>query len=141
LAEPTTVGVRTVAEAKVSLDALASSVDAQRVKLQENLDQLRQDIINATLALEIAEYQLTQLTTERDLALDAYQALSAQLEETRIDLARDDVTAKVASRALPPEEPISNSALMKTMIAGVLAFALACFGVLLIHWWKAPVLA
>jgi capsular polysaccharide biosynthesis protein len=141
LTEPTTVGVRTVADAKVFFDALDASLVSQREGLQANLEQLKQDITAATLALEAADYQLTQLTTERDLALNAYRALSAQLEETRIDLARDDVTAKVASRALPPQQPISNRTLMKTMIAGVLAFALACFGVLLINWWKTPVSA
>jgi len=138
LTEPTTVGVRTVGDAKASLDALAASLDSQRAELRAKLEQLKQDITAATLALEAADYHLTQLTTERDLALNAYQALSAQQEETRIDLARDDVTAKVASRALPAEEPISHGTLMKTMIAGVLAFTLACFGVLLINWWKAP---
>jgi capsular polysaccharide biosynthesis protein len=138
LTEPTTVGVRTVGDAKASLDALAASLDSQRAELRAKLEQLKQDITTATLALEAADYHLTQLTTERDLALNAYQALSAQEEETRIDLARDDVTAKVASRALPAEEPISHGTLMKTMIAGVLAFTLACFGVLLLNWWKAP---
>jgi uncharacterized protein involved in exopolysaccharide biosynthesis len=58
--------------------------------------------------------------------------------ETQIDLARDDPAAKVASGALPPQEPISNRTLVKTIIGGVLAFALACFGVLFINWWKTP---
>jgi capsular polysaccharide biosynthesis protein len=138
LVEPTTEAARTVAEAKASLDALTASLDSQRVELQAKLEQLKQDITTATLALESANYQLTQLTTERNLALNAYQALSAQLEETRIDLARDDLAAKVASRALPTVQPIPNRTLMITMIAGVLAFALACFGALVINWWKVP---
>jgi capsule polysaccharide export protein KpsE/RkpR len=139
LAEPTIVEVRTVAEAKASLDALIVSLDTQRVELQANLEQLKQDITTATLALESANYQWTQLTTERDLALNAYQALSAQQEETRIDLARNDLIAKVASQALPTRSPIPNRTLVKTVIAGALAFALACFGVLLVNWWKSSV--
>lgn len=134
--EPTTVGVRTVAEAKASLDALVASLDSQSLELEANLEQLKLEITSATLALESANYQLTQMTTERDLALDAYQALSAQVEETRIDLARDDLITKVASRGLPPEQPDSNRTLMKTLIAGVLAFVLSCFGVLTVNWWK-----
>lgn len=136
--EPTTVGVRTVAEAKASLEALVASLDSQGLELMANLEQLKQEITSATLALESTQYQYTQLTTERDLALGAYQALSAQVEETRIDLARDDLVAKVASRGLPPEQPDSNRTLMKTMIVGVLAFVLSCFGVLTINWWKSP---
>lgn len=138
IAAPTVENVRTVAKANDSLNSLISSLDAQREQLQDNLDQLRQNIISATVELETANYQLTQLTTERDLALNAYQALSAQLEEIQIDLAREDVVAKIVGQALPPETPISNRTLMKTVIAGALAFVLSCFGVLLINWWKSP---
>jgi uncharacterized protein involved in exopolysaccharide biosynthesis len=141
LTEPTMAGVRTVGDAKASLDALAASLDSQREEMRAKVEQLKPEITDATLRLEAANYHLAQLTTERDLALKAYQALSAQLEETQIDLARDDLTAKVASRALPAEEPVSHGTLMKTMIAGVLGFVLACFGVLLIYWWKTPTLA
>jgi uncharacterized protein involved in exopolysaccharide biosynthesis len=136
--QPMAEGVRTVAEAKASLDALAASLDTQKVELNKTLEQLKQDIKDATLAYEAANYQFSQLTTERDLALNAYQALFAQSEETQIDLARDNQTAKIASLALPPQQPLSNRTLMKTALAGVLAFALACFGVLLINWWKTP---
>ena len=137
---PTSEGVRTVAEAKASLDALITSLGTQREQLKANQGQLQQDITSATLALESANYQLIQLTTERDLAYNAYQALSAQLEEVRIDLAREDVIAKVAGRALPIDQPVSNRTLMKTLSAAALAFALSCFGVLFINWWKAPAL-
>jgi exonuclease VII small subunit len=140
MTEPAIVGVRTVAEAKASLEALISSLEAQGVELQANLEQFKADMTAATLALESANYQLTQLTTERDRALNAYQALSAQLEETRIDLARDDLIAKVAGQALPPESPVSNRTLVTTMIAGALALVLSCFGVLFINWWRAPTL-
>jgi hypothetical protein len=134
--QPMTEGVRTVAEAKISLGALEAFLGTQKTELQMKLDPLKQEITDATLEHEAANYRLTQLTTERDLALNAYQALSAQFTETQIDL--DPQAAKIASLALPPQQSISNRTLMKTMIAGVLAFALACLGVLLINWWKAP---
>jgi capsular polysaccharide biosynthesis protein len=138
LSEPTTMEVRTVAEANASLEALSTSLEAQGVALQKDLEQLKQDITMATLELEAANYQLTQLTTERDLALNTYQALSAQLTETEIDLNRVDLTAKVASQALPPLQPISNRTLVKTIIAFTLAFILSCLGVLLLNWWRSP---
>ena len=138
LTEPTTVGVRTVGDAIKSLEALAKSLDSLREELDLKQKLLIPEITDAKLKLEAADYRWTQLTTERDLALNAYQALAAQLKETRIEVKRADVTAKVASGALPAEEPIPHGTLMKTMIAGILAFTLACFGVLLINWWKAP---
>jgi uncharacterized protein involved in exopolysaccharide biosynthesis len=135
---PSVDNVRTIAEAKASLDALVASLGAEQSQLQAGLDQLDQEITSAAIAYESANYQLTQLTTERDLALNAYQALSAQLEETRIDVAREDVVAKLVGKALPPKIPESNRTLMKTALAGALAFVFSCFGVLFIHWWKSP---
>jgi uncharacterized protein involved in exopolysaccharide biosynthesis len=137
ITELNTLGDRTVGDANASLDALINSLGTQGAELQANLEQLKQDITKATLELEAADYQLTQLTTERDLALNAYQAVSAQFEETQIELDREDPTAKVASQALTPQQPISNHTLMKTILAGVLALALSCFGALLINWWRA----
>jgi capsular polysaccharide biosynthesis protein len=138
LSEPTTMEVRTVAEANTSLEVLITSLGDQRAGLQEDLYQPQQDIITTTQQLEAAKYQLTQLTTERDLALNAYQAVSAQLAESQIELARADLTAKVASQALTPLQPVSNRTLVKTIIAFSLAFMLACLGVLLLNWWRSP---
>lgn len=138
VAAPATDSLRSVAEAKASLKALIDSLGSQRTQLQANLDQLKQDITSAILAYESANYLYTQLTTERDLALNAYQALTAQQEEVRIDLAREDVAAKIVGHALPPEQPVSNRTLVKTLIAGVVAFALSCFGVLVVNWWMSP---
>jgi uncharacterized protein involved in exopolysaccharide biosynthesis len=141
LTEPTTMGVQTAADAQASLEALTASLGTQKKELMDSQDQLRQEITQAAYDLETAEYQLKRLTTERDLTLETYQALSAQLEETNIDLARGDLTAKIASSGLAPQLPASNRTLIKTLIAGVLAFAMACFGALLVSWWKKPALA
>lgn len=138
LTEPTTASLRTVADAIKVLDALTASLDKQRAELQDRVTQLTKDVTDASLALENANYQINQLTEDRDLAVSEYQALTAQKSEIDMDLKREDPAAKIASQALPPRQPVSSGTLLKTAVVGILAFILACFGALVLNWWKAP---
>jgi len=138
IAAPATDSLRSVDEAQASLDALRASLDSQRKIFQDNINQLQGEISSASVDYENAAYQYAQLTNKRDLAQNAYQALLAQQREINIDLKLGDVAARVAGIALPPEQPESNRTLVNTLIAGVLTFALSCFGVLFVNWWKAP---
>ncbi len=141
LSLPNTTSVRTVADANLSLKSFADSLVKQREELQNKIVQLQKDIAEAAAALETANFQYTQLTTDRDLAMNKYQALYAQAQETSLDLERKNLAAKVASRAVEPQQPVSSGALIKTIIGGVLAFILTCFVVLVISWWRAPTAA
>jgi uncharacterized protein involved in exopolysaccharide biosynthesis len=88
--------------------------------------------------LESAHYQVYQLTMQRDLALNAYQALTSQVEETHIALTQDDQVAKVAGQALPPERPTGPRALLNGVIAGALGLLISVLFALVNKWWKTP---
>jgi uncharacterized protein involved in exopolysaccharide biosynthesis len=59
-----------------------------------------------------------------------YDFLARQLEAARIDEAKNAVLVQVVDRAVEPEKKSSPKRLLITAVVAVLAFLLACFGVL-----------
>ena len=117
--------------------------------IQEMMEIISRDNLRLELELSIQEELLPSLKSEleqanyneelrrgeRDLARSAYVALSAQLEETRISLAQEDQTAKVAASADCPEKPVSPRVVMISGLAGLVALVLSIVSVLLFDWW------
>lgn len=125
-----------VAEGVTNLRTLITSLKTQHDELQASSDELKKTIPQTQSNLESAHYQVNQLTMQRDLALNAYQALTSQVEETHIALTQDDQVAKVAGQALPPERPTGPRASLNGVIAGTLGLLISVLFALVSNWWK-----
>jgi uncharacterized protein involved in exopolysaccharide biosynthesis len=127
----------TVASTRNNLSAFYESLETQQAALNTRRESLEQEISQLATALETAQFKKAQLTVERDLALSAYQALSAQAEEARITLSQNNQTAKIAGRALPPTLPSGPRALLYGAIIGFAAVLFVITLVLGWQWWQA----
>jgi succinoglycan biosynthesis transport protein ExoP len=126
----------TVADARSDLDTLVSALQTQVDDLNGQVSQQTADITTQATELEDAQYQIDQLTVQRDLNLEAYKALSSHEVEVKITLSQNDQAAKIAGEALPPEKPSGPRSLINTAIAGAAGFVLAILAVLVLNWWK-----
>lgn len=129
-------GGYTVRQARTNVETLIESLQEQRVELLSNKQTKEVEITELGTQLEEAQYNIEQLTVQRDLDLKAYEALSSHMEELRITLSQNDKSVKVAGLALPPVNPSGPRALFVAAAAGVIGLALATFLVLFISWWK-----
>ena len=127
-----------VSEARQNLDEMVASLQVQNQALQDEAAQLEIEINQIAIDLETVNNRLAQLTTQRDIAKNAYQALSNQVEETRISLSQEDQIAKIASDALPPTKPSGPRSLINGILIGAFGFLAAVLFVLLMNWWKGP---
>ena len=126
----------TVADARTDLGTLVTAIQAQRQEYATRAETTTATVTTLATDLENATYQLTQLTVQRDLSLQAYQALSSQAVEVQITLSQNDQTAKIAGLALPPEEPSGPRSAINGVIAGALGFLVSTALVFLLNWWK-----
>ena len=126
----------TVADARTDLGTLVTAIQAQRQEYATRAETTTATVTTLATDLENATYQLTQLTVQRDLSLQAYQALSSQAVEVQITLSQNDQTAKIAGLALPPEEPSGPRSAINGAIAGALGFLISTALVFLLNWWK-----
>ncbi len=128
----------TVATARVRLQALVTTLQSQRVEFQDRVAELPSEITDTSADLEAEQYQVTQLTTQRDLALSAYQALSSQVVEAQITLAQNDRVVKVAGQAQPPESASGPRASLYGAVSGAAGLFLSVCMILLVQWWRSP---
>jgi len=126
-----------VAEARETITALILSLQEQNLHLQDEIDMIKEEIAQVSVDLESEKHQLERLTQERDLARDAYIALSNQMEENRITSAGDASVAKISSPAIVPTNPSGTSKMIIIALAGIAGLALSSLSILIHEWWKA----
>jgi uncharacterized protein involved in exopolysaccharide biosynthesis len=136
---------------EADLDLLIQQAEEEILKADDQLTRLSQEVAlgeTSNLAEETAiqlqklEAQLEsehsrqqELTSGRDLAWEAYQALLEK--ETEIKTASQaNVEVAIASQAVPPEEPTPRNTITKTIIAGGLGVFLGTFWILGREWWR-----
>lgn len=126
----------TVAEARTNLNTLISALETQRIEYQARAQGQEAGVTALATALENAQYQVDQLTVERDLSLQSYEALSNQVAEVQITLSQDEKVAQVAGQALPPDDHSAPSTLLNTAITAAAGGFLTVTYVLVMSWWK-----
>jgi uncharacterized protein involved in exopolysaccharide biosynthesis len=85
--------------------------------------------------LEREQARNLELSSQRDLAWQAYQAIAQK--ETEIRTAPQTINqVNLASQAIPRYDPISRGIVLNTFIAVVLGMFLATFWLIAVHWWR-----
>lgn len=128
----------TVRQMLKDVDTFITTLQNQRGDFQTRADQKRAEITTLTTDLESAQYQLDQLTIQRDIKKQSYSALSNQVAEIQISIAQNDQVAKVAGQALPPVKASGPRTLLYTAIAGAAGLFISAMVILLWIWWKTP---
>jgi uncharacterized protein involved in exopolysaccharide biosynthesis len=85
--------------------------------------------------LEKEQARLNELSSQRDLSWQAYQALAQKETEVRNNLLTSN-TVTLASPAVAPDEPASRGVLINTAIGGALGFFLSVLLVVAVEWWR-----
>lgn len=106
---------------------------AELAKLERSTGQLGNGNLEVPTR-RLPEVELDYLRRMRDVKYheSVYEFLSKQLEAARIDEAKDAVIVQVVDKAVPPEKKSSPRRTLIVLVSTVLAFVLACFGVLLV---------
>lgn len=101
----------------------------------EDIDLLAEQIQSMKSQLEGQQAVEAELTSERDTAWNAFQAL-VQKEVELKNLAQAVNQVAMVSKAVPNERPVPQGSPIMLPIAGSLGFILAVFGILALHWWR-----
>jgi uncharacterized protein involved in exopolysaccharide biosynthesis len=87
--------------------------------------------------LEREEARNLELSSQRDLAWQAYQAIAQKETEIR-NVPQSVNQVNLASQAIPPQEPLSSGLIRNTLIAGALGIFLTVFWLVVVQWWRTP---
>ena len=115
-------------------DTLTSSVDSR--ELREAVEPLTIRLAQLEADLEAADATLRELTADRDLSWENYQAVQRKISEVQLDLQITDSEVRVAAHALVPEKSVSPRRLLNTAIGGALAFMFTIFGTFIVEYWQ-----
>lgn len=127
-----------VLEVRKSLDELISALHNQNLELQDKHNQKAVEVTALAANYEQVRYQIDLLQVKRDLAKEAYQALSTHLVEIQILTSRSDQVAIVAGEAYPPDKPSSPNTRMNTLVGAAFGLFLSTGIILVWSWWKSP---
>ena len=135
------------------IDAIIELAKEEKNKADENIQQLMQQAVNPDSSrlevitragdeiqaleqqLEAAKSTELELTSNRNLAWEAYQALSQKEAEIKnATLTNNPVT--LASLAVVPKTPDPRGTIQKTAIAGVVGVIIATIFVVGLYWWR-----
>jgi uncharacterized protein involved in exopolysaccharide biosynthesis len=133
------------------LDRIIQQADAEISKAQGALNSLNQnlfqgegsEVIEATAVqiqeletqLENQQARQRELTSSRDLAWEAYQALVQKVAELK-NSSQTSNQVTLASLAVPPQKPVSRGTIRNTLVAGALGGLLGVIWVFGSMWWK-----
>lgn len=118
--------------------------EARLLALSEESYQQGSDDFQMEIALKLQELQAQlenetsrerELTSERDLAWEAYQVLLQKETEIKT-AAQTSAELSIATPASPPEKPVSSQTILKTLVAGSLGLALGIIWVIASEWWR-----
>jgi tyrosine-protein kinase Etk/Wzc len=107
---------------------------AQLAKLERNTGELGNGNLQVPTR-QLPEVELEYLRQLRDVKYHEalYDFLSKQLEASRIDEAKDAILVQVVDKAVIPERKSSPRRVLIVSVTAVVAFLLACLGVLLME--------
>jgi capsular polysaccharide biosynthesis protein len=127
---------------QLSEDEYQAIIDEIDSQVFESNQDIADPYLRLTSEIQLLKAQLENLTarerelsSDRDLAWETYQALLQKETEIKTT-AQTNPVVTFASSAIPPEDPESNQTIMKTLIAGVLGGMIGVLWVVIRMWWR-----
>lgn len=127
---------RTVGEQIAFLDSLVAALDEKRTALAAQGEALAPEIRSLQEKLQQARNEAARVELACTVARETYTTLARKVAEVRI-AAEDEGDVRLASRVIPPTEPVGPRKLLNTAIGGALGLFLGVFGVFAIEYWRA----
>jgi uncharacterized protein involved in exopolysaccharide biosynthesis len=122
----------------VLLAALEDVVQSQIESLSDLISNLEPQITTTQQELEATLSEKDSLKREQSVAQETYTSLARKVEETRIAAADTSGQVRLASYAIPNDDPVFPSRLLMTLVGGIAGFFFAVITVLLLSWWQEP---
>jgi len=119
-----------------TLLGLIAALQEQNLDFEMEIELIQEGLGEISSQLESERFKVDQLSQERDLARQAYTALSSQLEETRITWAQEDRPVKIGAQAVVPQHRSSPNVLLLTALVALMASVLSILVVLLEGWFQ-----
>ena len=119
-----------------TLLGLIAALQEQNLDFEMEIELIQEGLGEISSQLESERFKVDQLSQERDLARQAYTALSSQLEETRITWAQEDRPVKIGAQAVVPQHRSSPNVLLLTALVALMASVLSILVVLLAGWFQ-----
>lgn len=133
------------------LDTIINIATDEKTKSQEALDTLAQEVYqkqgydgfneiatqirDLETELESEQARQKELTSQRDIAWQAYQTIAQkQVEILNAPQSSNQVT--LASLAVTPQKPASRGTVRNTLIAGVLGLMFGALWIITDQWWR-----
>jgi uncharacterized protein involved in exopolysaccharide biosynthesis len=104
----------------------------------ESLDEIDNQIRAFQTQYEDEQARMKELTSQRDLAWEAYQAMAQKQAELQSATQTNSLII-VASPAVPPEKPVSRGTVRNTLAGAALGLVLGIAFVLSSEWWHANI--
>lgn len=118
----------------------AGGVSLASHPLTDRIDALTDEIVDLETRLETEkarrEAQRRELEATRDRTWQAYQALTAQQLELKIQAQSTGTEVRVADLAVVPEAPTGARVSGNTILAGIVGAFIALGGLLFLDWWS-----
>lgn len=118
------------------LGDLMVSLEQQRVGLEMEALGLEGEIYALQGRLAQSQEERGRLEQDRDLALEAYQALARKAQETRFVVQDEETVARVASQASVPSEPLGPRGGIIAAIAAAFGLVFGVFWAIASDWWR-----
>ncbi|HEX6383301.1 MAG TPA: GNVR domain-containing protein [Anaerolineae bacterium] len=97
---------------------------------------LTTDLLMFHSELEAQTMRQRELEQTRDLAWETYQVLVEKQVEEEIAARTPGTEVRLASSAVPPDQPVSAPLRSNVMVAGALGLMLSIFVVFVENWWS-----
>ncbi len=104
--------------------------------VSQRMAELNAEISNLEAAKESEEAKRRELERARDLSWETYQTLTRKQAEQEIATLTTGTEVRLASSAIPPEDPVGSQNLSKIVLAGFLGTAVAVFTIFAREWWR-----
>jgi hypothetical protein len=136
------------------LDALINLAEGEIQRSDEMMNNLLEQVTQGQGRIALAARQIgvlqtqleaerareRELTSQRDLSWDAYQAMAQKEAEIR-NATQTNNQVSLAGQAIPPEKPTSRGVVRNALVGGVLGLILAAVVVLAGYWWRSMIVS
>ncbi len=127
----------TAAEMLNHMKKLTAGLAGRAQAIQQEIKALEPQILELQAEIERIQTEKAQLERKRSIARDSYTALARKLQEARIAIQdAGSGVVKVASYAVPSDQPEGPHSLRNGALAGVCGLMIGVGCVLVLDWWR-----
>jgi uncharacterized protein involved in exopolysaccharide biosynthesis len=125
-----------IAQAQSALTQLIEALQEQREVIVGRSTVAQEQMAKLTAEIDAANYEISRLQQDREVAQVAYKALLTAEEDARMVSGTGNHVALPAGSAVAPATPISPRPLLYAVAAALLALMLGLFLALYIEFWR-----